>query len=117
MEKRASPRYEAENRVCVSLFPLCCGDSMQKVFFCKTDDLSLEGLRLSGDASFEPGQLLELLVICGSAYKGFEFTGRVAWVKPSDHDGPSSLGIQFIDMKESTRLAWQEVLDRIQHKV
>jgi len=113
MERRAHPRYKAADRVCVTALPKGEGVSESETFYCTTDDLSADGLRFSGRASFEKGQILDLLVVRGHAYWGFSLKGRVAWVKKGASDPAlCSFGIEFTEVPEQTRLAWREAIER-----
>ena len=113
MDRRKSPRYDINDRVCITLLSADKGDTRSETFFCNTHDLSAEGLGFTGNASFKPGQILDLLVVRGSAYRGFSLKAKVVRVEPQ-HDDPEKcmVGLEFIDLPEQTRLAWTEAIER-----
>lgn len=117
MDRRIHPRYHAIHRVCASIVPRHYGDSDRQVFYCTTRDVSAGGVQLAGDACFAPGQLIELLVVCGSAYKGFQFMGRVAWIRQDNRREPTTTGVEFFGVRDATHLAWLEMLDWLRNGV
>ena len=112
MERRKTPRVEVQDRVCITVLPESSDTPPAESFYCNTDDLSATGLRFSGEATFEKGQILKMLIIRGCAFRGFEFKGRVAWVKKDRQGSTSSFGIELVDTSAQTLTAWQEALER-----
>jgi hypothetical protein len=112
MEKRSHARVEAQDRICITVLPKKFDNPASDTFYCRTDDLSESGVRFSGDANFEQGQILEMLVIRGGSYWGFDLKGRVVWVKKDPQGSSSSFGVELIETNEQTRLAWRGALAR-----
>jgi len=111
MERRKSLRVDLRDRVCITVLPKSYDNPLSETFYCKTDDLSATGVRFTGAATFTEGQILELLIIRGCAFRGFEFKGRVAWVTKDPQSSASSFGIEFTGTGEETLTAWREALE------
>jgi hypothetical protein len=87
-------------------------EATPNTFCCSTADIGLGGVRFKSDVAFVEGQTLRLEVILGRAYWGFQFKGRVVWVKASATASPYEVGIEFVETPVATRLAWEEALSR-----
>ena len=112
MERRKNLRVDVRDRVCITVLPRSIDNPATETFYCKTDDLSATGLRFTGAATFTEGQILELLIIRGCAFRGFEFKGRVAWLRKDPQSSTPSFGIEFTGTSEETLTAWREALER-----
>jgi c-di-GMP-binding flagellar brake protein YcgR len=114
IEKRAHPRYAIHDPVCITVMPHPADGSVGTTFCAKAEDLSVSGLRFVASTGFEKGQILNLLVVRGCAFRGFSFTGRVVWVRQDTDTARCSVGVEFVDVPEPARVAWQEMIERTQ---
>lgn len=113
MERRRQPRVEVRDRVCVTVYPPNADAHEPDTFYCSTTDLSEGGLQFSGDTAFKKGQMLDLLVVRGSSFRGFEFRGRVAWVRTNPQSPSFSFGVAIADVSREVLLAWRDALEQL----
>jgi hypothetical protein len=111
-EQRKHTRRDARYRVLVSAPGSAAGAETDNTLCCSTADIALGGLRFKSDVPFVEGQMVNLEIILGSAFWGYSFKGRVAWVRTCDTVSPFEVGIEFVDTPLATRLAWEEAISR-----
>ena len=112
-ERRNRDRIEADYRIEITVRSPDGTQSESNTFCCSTEDISPGGLRFDSDVVFERDQPIDLLVVLRWSYWGFPFKGRVAWVRKRGRGQRYSVGVQFIDPPEATRLAWEEALQQV----
>ena len=111
-DRRSQQRHASKDRVCITVLPATADGSDSETFYCTTEDLSANGLQFRGNVPFREGQILDMLIVRGWAYWGFQFKGRVAWVRKNAEGPDCSFGIEFSEMSQETRLAWIETIER-----
>jgi hypothetical protein len=112
-DKRSYERLEQQFRVGVTVKPAkpVEGEESQTVF-CSTDDVSAGGLKVTFRKPLAVGTVVDLFLVFVHAFRGFEFKGRVVWVRKGSGKKPVCLaGIEFMDVPEPARIALRDAIE------
>jgi len=113
IERRKYFRYPAHHRVSVTLR----ADSSRAAadhttLFCSTEDISANGLRFKSAIPLMVGGMLDLLLVMGWPYWGFELQGRVRWVAGTRGSPSFAVGLEFVGVPQAARIALCEALEK-----
>jgi hypothetical protein len=79
-------------------------------FFCRTEDLSINGLRLHVHTHVPLGAMLDMRVAFKDPLRSFKLSGLVAWGRLIDRTSAVELGIEFGDVPLVTLEPWKEIV-------
>lgn len=100
-EERACPRFPSANDASVTIESAPgIGELDGRRFSCRTEDISLRGVRLVLDLMLPVNAAVQLKVTLGGDAHMFQHSGRVAWCRPADtgesaESGRYNAGIEF----------------------
>jgi hypothetical protein len=113
IERRRIYRNPVHHRVSVTLREDSSRAAADNTtLFCSTEDLSANGLRFKSAVPLTVDGVLDLLLVIGWAYWGFELQGQVRWIADTHSTAPFAVGLQFIGVPEATRIALCEALEK-----
>jgi hypothetical protein len=113
IEQRSFPRYPAAEAVSVSLERVAGRSVADIPISCRTEDVSLRGVRLELEIPLEINDALSLQVTLAGSGGAFRHAGRVAWCRRMETGSQSpvySAGIEFTTAPGPALDAWRIAL-------
>lgn len=112
-DKRQFQRLNEENRVAVTVVSAQNAPEIEnQTYFCPTEDLSVDGLKLNVPTQIPSGSKIELRVAMMKPLRSFMHHGEVRWSKQMSGRFPYSIGIKFTSIEGSTWALWQDAIAR-----
>lgn len=112
-DKRSDERLQQQFRVGVTIKPATPaeGEESQTVF-CSTEDVSAGGLKVTFRKPLAVGTVVYLFLVFVNAFRGFEFKGRIVWVRKGEGKKPAfTAGVAFMDIPEPARIALRDAIE------
>jgi len=111
-ERRGSPRVEAEHDLKVTVLSMPRAPHIEnRIFSCRTTDISARGMQFSTAEELPRGSTIELRINSEGAQANFWHVGRVAWSRPNRAADGFRVGVHFTETPEATLAAWEELLE------
>jgi hypothetical protein len=90
-------------------FALETGQAEERVFCCRTSDISLRGVRLLIDHILPGNSVVQVTVKAEKSSRAFAHIGRVAWCRPAE-PGFYNAGIEFTTPPGPVMDEWRTAL-------
>lgn len=111
VERRANTRLKEEDRVAVTILRAADIPEIEgATFFCSTEDISVNGLRLSMHRRLPVGAELRLLVAFSEPLQAFTHVGKVLWVQASDGNPTFAVGVRLWAKDELQFENWRDMV-------
>ena len=110
-DRRKYPRLRREERAVIHRIDSDGDDPAGDVLYCKTVDISPNGLQARAKKQLHPGEQVEVVISVEGYGDSFHLRGQSRWCRPAEGTGEYLLGVELLSSEGSDFGPWRRIFN------